>query len=166
MIVGPVERREAYNSNRFLFFTLQVVVEEKMSVPNHELLVKAICDLHDEVFVKPDNVDQETWLNEMDPRRLAFLPTLIKALNGEDPGLWGWLRKNDQDGKFPCDIAVWIPERITVDVMTGTGGIWSVQSPITNPNWEVLPADKDGKDRKSTRLNSSHIQKSRMPSSA
>ena len=32
--------------------------------------------------------------------------------------------------------------------------------------WLVYASKESGKDRKSTRLNSSHIQKSRMPSSA
>ena len=34
------------------------------------------------------------------------------------------------------------------------------------PSWYVGGRDSDAADRKSTRLNSSHIQKSRMPSSA
>ena len=35
-----------------------------------------------------------------------------------------------------------------------------------SPTWAILSKVKKGIDRKSTRLNSSHIQKSRMPSSA
>ena len=43
-------------------------------------------------------------------------------------------------------------------------GIAHIQATFNNTI--VTLTDRTGKDRKSTRLNSSHIQKSRMPSSA
>ena len=56
--------------------------------------------------------------------------------------------------------------RVLLDVMTGVieseaGGTGKVVRAVTNRDYKPDP-----KDRKSTRLNSSHIQKSRMPSSA
>ena len=55
---------------------------------------------------------------------------------------------------------------VTQDTVTANlrgalfGWAWDEEHPIT------VGSGKDAQDRKSTRLNSSHIQKSRMPSSA
>ena len=49
--------------------------------------------------------------------------------------------------------------QMAVDRINKSGGINGRQV-------ELIVADYESKDRKSTRLNSSHIQKSRMPSSA
>ena len=45
-------------------------------------------------------------------------------------------------------------------------GGWHMPQPIVVAAWVVLALSYSYRDRKSTRLNSSHIQKSRMPSSA
>ena len=49
---------------------------------------------------------------------------------------------------------------------TYAGGMGSGPAGAERPNYMLLGAIAQGPDRKSTRLNSSHIQKSRMPSSA
>jgi phosphoglucomutase len=41
-----------------------------------------------------------------------------------------------------------------------------VVNPVVDPTFSFMTLDRDGKDRKSTRLNSSHLRLSRMPSSA
>ena len=77
--------------------------------------------------------------------------------------------KSKPIGLEPCDFVA--PGTSSLDgfqLQYRTGGIWNAihgSSGTTTSNSFSIGADSDT-DRKSTRLNSSHIQKSRMPSSA
>ena len=69
---------------------------------------------------------------------------------------WVWRRRLYAKMDFSREIMV-------LDLACGTGLITFDLSRLVRPNGLVVGLDLD---RKSTRLNSSHIQKSRMPSSA
>ena len=60
------------------------------------------------------------------------------------------------------------PNQINLDGVFGIlpNLIWSSIGPCQLENFEIVRAELLAKDRKSTRLNSSHSQQSRMPSSA
>lgn len=106
----------------------------EMEIPNRLDVVRRICESSPVTF--------ETGLSdaEHDARRLALLPTIIRALNQVDPGMWGLLRKDDQGGKIPCDIAAWRDPLTTVDVMTSSGASWQVHpGGVQNPHWRFLP---------------------------
>ena len=78
-----------------------------------------------------------------------------------------------RDPAFPCGAWTFSLNHETVEWIRGseidyvsagfTQG-WVIDNP--NPAWDSELARRIAADRKSTRLNSSHIQKSRMPSSA
>ena len=64
-----------------------------------------------------------------------------------------------------------VNNRVKLDTLSGTVGIghtrWATHGGVTDVNAHPHPSSAgEVADRKSTRLNSSHIQKSRMPSSA
>ena len=65
-----------------------------------------------------------------------------------------------ENGKYFCDF-----DRRYYEVGHGLQDIPTLLQSLNNGDWKVLQ-NLDQPDRKSTRLNSSHIQKSRMPSSA
>ena len=89
------------------------------------------------------------------------------------PGTYRVVVKKAGEGDFVQDVSVTAGQITKVEAKMAAGG-WS--SPIRKEgDWTpITDADKSRyenarskvKDRKSTRLNSSHIQKSRMPSSA
>ena len=86
----------------------------------------------------------------------AAVPVIVAVDPWEVVELAGWLR----DDLRPV-VPYRTPERgIPIDVLVviGLAGVFEIVT--------VLQECGLGKDRKSTRLNSSHIQKSRMPSSA
>ena len=72
----------------------------------------------------------------------------------------------EQAGKFHQWQEITYPGKTTEEI----GGAWEVDYPAWNDIFDafchVLTQMNAEIDRKSTRLNSSHIQKSRMPSSA
>ena len=55
---------------------------------------------------------------------------------------------------------------VKVDTFIGNGSTTSFTLSVTPPSSNYISVSIDGADRKSTRLNSSHSQQSRMPSSA
>ena len=99
-------------------------------VPNRSADVQAICAAHPEAFPPGD---------ANDPARLQLLTeTMVPEINAahpEDHGNWGVLTKTDQGGKIPCDVMVWRPGTVTIDVMTGTGASWDVHGAANNPLW-------------------------------
>jgi hypothetical protein len=99
-------------------------------VPNRSADVQAICAAHPEAFPPGD---------ANDPARLQLLTeTLVPTINAdhpEDGGQWGVLTKTDQNNKVPCDVMVWRPGTVTIDVMTGTGASWDVHGAANNPLW-------------------------------
>jgi hypothetical protein len=99
-------------------------------VPNRFADVEAICLAHPESF--PPGADN-------DAARLQLLTeTMVPQINRdhpEDGGNWGVLTKTDQGGKIPCDVMVWRPGTVTIDVMTGTGASWDVHGAANNPLW-------------------------------
>jgi hypothetical protein len=110
-------------------------------VPNRRADVEAICAAHPEAFPPGD---------ANDPARLALLTeTMVPTINRdhpEDNGNWGVLTKTDQGGKIPCDVMVWRPGTVTIDVMTGTGASWDVHGAANNPLWlwTACPGDDEG----------------------
>jgi hypothetical protein len=108
-------------------------------VPNRFADVEAICAAHPEAFPPGD---------ANDPARLKLLTeTMVPTINAdhpEDGGNWGVLTKTDQNGKIPCDVMVWRPGTVTIDVMTGTGASWDVHGPANNPAWVWTPCGDAG----------------------
>jgi hypothetical protein len=110
-------------------------------VPNRRADVEAICAAHPEAFPPGD---------ANDPARLALLTeTMVPTINRdhpEDGGNWGVLTKTDQNNKIPCDVMVWRPGTVTIDVMTGTGASWDVHGAANNPLWlwTACPGSGDG----------------------
>jgi hypothetical protein len=110
-------------------------------VPNRLADVEAICAAHPEAFPPGD---------ANDPARLQLLTeTMVPQINAdhpEDGGNWGVLTKTDQNNKIPCDVMVWRPGTVTIDVMTGTGASWDVHGPANNPLWlwTACPGDDSG----------------------
>ena len=99
-------------------------------IPNRAADVDAICRAHPEAFPPGD---------ANDPARLKLLTeTMVPTINAdhpEDGGNWGVLTKTDQNNKVPCDVMVWRPGTVTIDVMTGTGASWDVHGAANNPLW-------------------------------
>jgi hypothetical protein len=99
-------------------------------VPNRRADVEAICAAHPEAFPPGD---------ANDAARLQLLTeTMVPTINAdhpEDGGQWGVLTKTDQNNKVPCDVMVWRPGTVTIDVMTGTGASWDVHGAANNPLW-------------------------------
>ena len=90
-----------------------------------------------------------------------FYPPASAPL-GTVPGPDAWLLQRI----FPSVPATWVLVRLVAlaaaaFLLTGQAGGLDVVVPCSD-----APVRRDRRDRKSTRLNSSHIQKSRMPSSA
>ena len=110
-------------------------------IPNRFADVDAICRAHPEAFPPGD---------ANDPSRLKLLvETMVPEINAahpEDNGNWGVLTKTDQNGKIPCDVMVWRPGTVTVDVMTGTGASWDVHGAANNPArvWTPCAAEEGG----------------------
>jgi hypothetical protein len=99
-----------------------------MTAPNRAAEVAAVCAQHPEAFGPPPDTN--------DARRLVLLQTaIIPFLNGLDGNEWGYLVKQDQGGKIPCDILVWRGTLEIFDVMTGTGPCWIPVGRITDPDW-------------------------------
>jgi hypothetical protein len=105
-------------------------------IPNRFADVEAICAAHPEAF-PPGSAN--------DAARLTLLTeTMVPQINRdhpEDGGNWGVLTKTDQNNKIPCDVMVWRPGTVTIDVMTGTGASWDVHGAANNPLWVWTPCE-------------------------
>ena len=79
----------------------------------------------------------------------------------------------EQKIKFPRSQKVYLPGKLYPNIRVAMRKVEQVPSvsfegeeKIATPNPEIYVYDTSGPDRKSTRLNSSHNNQSRMPSSA
>lgn len=101
-------------------------------MPDRSQEVRMVCELHPEAFPRVfDPAHPElggVTDEELNAMRFHLLRNeIIPTLNSLDGGRWGFLKKTDQNGKIPVDIACWAPGNEIVDVMTGTGAFWKPQ---------------------------------------
>ena len=88
---------------------------------------------------------------------LLWIPDFEKNLNPTYGSPWS-------SPLLPPDDRTVRASRYLQQGYTNAAGDWIL--PVNEPRWDRLSDHQVALDRKSTRLNSSHIQKSRMPSSA
>ena len=123
-----------------------------------------------EGLLKPSRTEGNTRLyTEEDLKRLEFILNLARDLGVNISGIAIILQMRERMENMQSQMQEFV-SYIQQEVMTRAHAADSSRSALVPFRKTVVTQgdakDKEKKDRKSTRLNSSHIQKSRMPSSA
>lgn len=104
-------------------------------MPNRSKEVKAIAARYPQSFGPPDE--------SIDRRRRLLIPIIVRELNKLDGNNWFLLNRldrNDDDprpGRLTSDVIVWGPTKEHVDVLSGSGAMWTEHPAITDTDWKI-----------------------------